>query len=74
MADVAVGRRDAAIRRLEGVTERTAEFWFRLQLPEFDAVRDDPRFARLAAAARPRSSEPRAGIDRPTAAAQLGGR
>lgn len=75
MADVAVGRRDAAIRRLERVTERTAEFWFWLQLPEFDGVRGDPRFVRLAAAARPRRSEPPgvAGLDRPPAAAQRGG-
>jgi serine/threonine-protein kinase len=53
MADVAVGRGQEAIRRLERVTERSAEFWFWLQLPEFDPVRREPRFMQLAEAARP---------------------
>lgn len=58
MADIAVGRPDAAVRRLRLVTERTAEFWFWLRLPEFDAIRDDPRFRHLVEWSRPRDARP----------------
>jgi hypothetical protein len=47
MIETALGRSAAALDRLEDVPDKSAEFSFWLMLPEFDALRDNPRFLRL---------------------------
>jgi hypothetical protein len=53
---LAVGRHDEAMDLLERVRPRAAMLWFYLKSPDFDAVRSDPRFARVFRAADPRDS------------------
>ncbi len=52
----AAGERERALTLLESVpSERCgAALWFFLHFPEFDPLRDDPRFQRIAESARPR--------------------
>ena len=57
MIETALGDHSAALDRLEGVPNKSAEFSFWLMLPEFDALRDDPRFLRLFEETRPRLDE-----------------
>jgi serine/threonine-protein kinase len=57
MIETALGAREEALIRLERVPNKSAEFAFWLLLPEFDALRDDPRFQRLIADTRPRIEE-----------------
>jgi len=58
MIETALGRPAAALDRLEDVPNKSAEFSFWLMLPEFDALRDNPRFLRLFEETRPRIEEP----------------
>jgi len=50
---LALGRRDDAIALLERITFRDYQLYGELQNPEFDPLRDDPRFLRLFEQARP---------------------
>jgi tetratricopeptide (TPR) repeat protein len=58
MIETALGQAVAALDRLESVPDKSAEFSFWLMLPEFDALRDNPRFQRLFEETRPRIEEP----------------
>ncbi len=58
MIEVGLGKSAQAMDRLEAVTAKSAEFWFWLRLPEFDAIRGTPRFERLFEATRPRPRAP----------------
>ncbi|MFI5208052.1 MAG: hypothetical protein ACHQU8_07875 [Gemmatimonadales bacterium] len=51
---VALGRREDALAAVERIQPRAFELWGQLRAPEFDAIRDDPRFQRVIAEARPR--------------------
>jgi hypothetical protein len=57
MIETALGDYGAALDRLESVPNKSAEFSFWLMLPEFDALREDPRFQRLFEDTRPRLDE-----------------
>ena len=50
---IAVGDRAGALDLLERVRPRSAWLWFYCQKPEFDPIRQDPRFRRVMDAARP---------------------
>jgi TolB-like protein len=50
---LALGRRDDATALLERITFRDYELYGELQNPEFDPLRDDPRFRRIFEQARP---------------------
>jgi len=50
---LALGRRDDALALLERITRRDYQLYGELQNPEFDPVRDDPRFQRIFAQSRP---------------------
>ncbi len=52
-AQLSLGRRDEAIATLERITFRDYELYGQLQYPEFDPLRDDPRFQRIFEQARP---------------------
>ena len=58
MIETALGQPAAALDRLESMPDKSAEFSFWLMLPEFDPLRDDPRFQRLFEETRPRIEEP----------------
>ena len=58
MIETALGDHHAALDRLGAVLDTSAEFSFWLLLPEFDALREDPRFQRLFEETRPRLDEP----------------
>jgi hypothetical protein len=57
MIETALGADTAALERLERVPNKSAEFALWLMLPEFDALREDPRFQRLFEETRPRVEE-----------------
>ena len=57
MIETALGEHGAALDRLEAVPNKSAEFSFWLMLPEFDTLREDPRFQRLFEDTRPRLDE-----------------
>ena len=57
MVETALGADTAALERLERVPNKSAEFALWLLLPEFDALREDPRFQRLFEETRPRVEE-----------------
>jgi hypothetical protein len=59
MIKTALGEDTAALERLERVPNKSAEFAFWLMLPEFDALRDNPRFQKLFEETRPRIEESR---------------
>jgi hypothetical protein len=48
-----VGERDRALTLLERVRPRSEMLWFVLRWPEFDPLRDDPRFQRLVEETKP---------------------
>ncbi len=52
---VALGRIDDALDVLERARPRSAWLWFYLQSPEFDRIREHPRFQAVSEAADPRS-------------------
>jgi adenylate cyclase len=54
MAAAALGDRDQAVALLRRARPQGAWFWFYLQTPLLDALRDDPRFQQLVSAADPR--------------------
>jgi tetratricopeptide (TPR) repeat protein len=58
MVEAALDDATQAMDRLESVTGKSAEFWFWLRLPEFDAIRALPRFERLFEETRPRQRAP----------------
>jgi TolB-like protein len=51
---VALGRREDALTALGRIQPRAFELYGQLRAPDFDAIRDDPRFQRVVAEARPR--------------------
>ena len=53
---LALGRRDHALALLERITFRDYQLYGELQTPEFDPLRDDPRFRRIFEQARPASA------------------
>jgi serine/threonine-protein kinase len=53
---LALGRRDDALALLERITFRDYQLYGELQNPEFDPLRDDPRFRRIFEQARPASA------------------
>jgi hypothetical protein len=50
---VALREPDRALELLERVRPRGARLWYYLRAPEFDAIRSNPRFARLVAESAP---------------------
>jgi len=50
---MAVGRREDAIRLMERARPRGAWLWFYALAPDFDPIRDDPRFVRIMREAHP---------------------
>ena len=53
---VALGRIEDALTAVERIQPRAFELWGQLRSPEFDPIRDDPRFQRVVAEARPRAT------------------
>ncbi len=53
LALVSLERRDEALAALERIRPRAFELWGQLRTPEFDPIRNDPRFQRVVAEARP---------------------
>jgi hypothetical protein len=50
---LSLGRRDDAITLLEHITFRDYQLYGELENPEFDVLRDDPRFQRIFEQSRP---------------------
>ena len=54
---IALGCSDQAFSLIERARPRGAQLWFYLRNPEFNSVRDNPRFKRVVSEADPRSKE-----------------
>jgi tetratricopeptide (TPR) repeat protein len=54
---IALGRSDDALSLIERARPRGAQLWFYLRNPEFNSVRENPRFRRVVNEADPRGKE-----------------